>query len=92
MKGTLHWIVEKDCFELISGRDSLSSYRFGTMAAEHLFCSVCGVSPFYIARSDPNKIDVNLRCVRDLDLSTIEPEPFDGQNWEQALSLYTAAV
>lgn len=35
------------------GQDLLSSYRFGEFRAEHTFCSVCGIKPFYRPRSHP---------------------------------------
>ena len=35
--GFLHMIVPHDHFRLISGQDQLTSYRFGTGTAEHLF-------------------------------------------------------
>ena len=37
-------------------------------------------------RSDPDKIDVNVRCLDDVDLAVIKPHRFDGQNWEQAMA------
>jgi hypothetical protein len=42
--------------------------------------------PFYVPRSDPDKIDVNVRCLDDVDLSQLRPERFDGRNWEQAMA------
>jgi hypothetical protein len=42
------------------------------------------VASFYIARSDPGKIDVNARCLEGVDLSALEIVPFDGRNWETA--------
>jgi len=46
---------------------------------------VCGVHPFYVPRSDPDKIDVNARCLDGVDLSTIAIKQFDGRNWETAI-------
>ncbi len=86
MKGTLHWIVEQERFELVRGEEALSCYRFGTKAARHYFCRICGISPYYVARSHPDKIDVNLRCVEGIDVRSLEPTLFDGQNWEQAFA------
>jgi hypothetical protein len=37
--GFLHLIVLHGDFELLTPRDALTSYRFGTGVAEHLFCS-----------------------------------------------------
>jgi hypothetical protein len=38
-----------------------------------------------VPRSDPDKIDVNVRCLENVDLDTIKPLPFDGRNWEAAM-------
>jgi hypothetical protein len=88
MKGYLHWIVPTSDFRVLSGEEALSTYQFNTKAAKHHFCSACGVSPFYVARSDPDKIDVNARCIEGVDLSSLELRAFDGANWEQAFATY----
>ena len=82
MTGFLHLIVPHADFELISGREALSSYRFGSGTAEHLFCSVCGVKSFYQPRSHPEAWSVNANC---LDVPVeLAIERFDGRNWEKA--------
>ncbi len=43
--GFLHLIVPKRDFELLRGSEMLTSYRFNTGVAEHLFCKVCGIKP-----------------------------------------------
>ena len=83
-KGIVHLIVDPADFELISGADELISYRFNTGVAEHKFCQYCGIHPFYTPRSDPDKVDVNVRCLDGVDLSQLKPRPFDGKNWEEA--------
>jgi hypothetical protein len=85
-KGFLHLIVPPEQFELLSGKDDLVTYQFNTGTAKHTFCRVCGMHPFYVPRSDPDKFDVNVRCLDDIDLSTIVPHPFDGKNWEAAVA------
>jgi hypothetical protein len=85
-KGFLHWIVTPEQFELLSGASELSSYRFNTGIAEHKFCRHCGIHPFYTPRSDPDKVDVNLRCLEGIALDQIEFRSFDGKNWEQAFA------
>ena len=72
-------------FELLSGKDDLTTYQFNTGTAKHTFCKVCGTHPFYVPRSDPDKIDVNVRCIDDIDLSALTVGTFDGQHWEQAM-------
>ena len=82
MTGFLHVMVSHAAFDLLNGRDSLSSYRFGSGAAEHLFCRHCGVKSFYQPRSHPEAWSVNANCLDALLELTIER--FDGRNWEQA--------
>ena len=83
--GYLHWYAAPESFRLLAGEDAMSDYRFGTGVAHNLFCRTCGVSAFRRARSDPGKIDVNLRCVENVDLDALELTHFDGQNWEEAM-------
>ncbi|MEM9531932.1 MAG: GFA family protein [Pseudomonadota bacterium] len=80
--GFLHLIVPKTSFRLVSGEGSLTTYTFNTGVAQHLFCKVCGVKSFYVPRSNPDGVDVNLRCVDDVP-DNVTIESFDGRNWEQ---------
>ena len=82
MTGFLHIIVTHDDFTLERGGEALTSYRFGSGAAEHLFCSVCGVKGFYQPRSHPEAWSVNAHCLDDPPALAITP--FDGRNWERA--------
>jgi hypothetical protein len=84
-KGILHLIVPPERFELLSGKDDLTTYTFNTGVAKHTFCKTCGIHPFYVPRSDPDKIDVNARCIDDIDLAVLPLKYFDGQHWEQAM-------
>ena len=85
-KGILHLIVPLGAFELVSGQAELTTYRFNTRVAKHTFCRHCGVHPFYVPRSHPDKIDVNVRCLADVDVAALSPRPFDGEHWEQAMA------
>ena len=80
--GFLHLIVPKHKFKLLSGADDITTYTFNTGVARHTFCKVCGVKPFYTPRSNPDGVDVNVRCL-DTAAKTLTIEPFDGRNWEQ---------
>lgn len=80
--GFLHLIVPKSKFRLLSGADSITAYTFNTGIARHTFCKICGIKPFYTPRSNPDGIDINVRCLETKPRS-ITIEPFDGQNWEQ---------
>ncbi|HKO49599.1 MAG TPA: GFA family protein [Polyangiaceae bacterium] len=84
-KGFIHLIVERSGFQLLTGADALVSYRFNTGVAEHKFCGQCGIHPFYTPRSDPDKVDVNVRCLDGVDLTRLELLLFDGKHWEEAI-------
>ncbi len=80
--GFLHLIVPRSRFRLLTGEDTLTTYTFNTGVAQHTFCKVCGVKPFYTPRSNPDGIDVNVHCI-DTDPLRVNITDFDGQNWEQ---------
>ncbi len=82
-KGILHLIVPRDRFTLLAGAEQLTTYRFNTGVAQHTFCRVCGIHPFYVPRSHPNDIDVNIRCLDGDTPSRFTITPFDGANWEE---------
>jgi hypothetical protein len=67
---------------LLSGEDHLTTYSFGTGAAKHLFCKVCGIKSFYVPRSNPDGFSVNLRCLDEGTIKNVTVEPFDGKNWD----------
>jgi hypothetical protein len=84
-KGYLHVIVPRERFELLSGESDLTTYRFNTGVAQHHFCKHCGIHGFYVPRSDPDKIDVNARCLDGVDPTSLAIKRFDGKNWEEAM-------
>ena len=45
---TRNWsaIVKPEAFRLLSGKDALCEYRFGSKQAAHQFCKHCGVRSF----------------------------------------------
>lgn len=82
MSGFLHLIVPLARFTLTDGIEALVTYRFGSGVAQHRFCRFCGVKSFYVPRSNPDGIDVNVRCLdagQDFDMTV---EAFDGADWE----------
>lgn len=79
--GFLHLIVPKSRFELLTKEEDLSCYTFNTGVAKHYFCSHCGIKPFYIPRSNPDGVDVNVRCLETRP-KQVNVVAFDGQNWE----------
>jgi hypothetical protein len=81
-KGILHLIVPRQRFTLLQGEEQLTTYRFNTGVARHLFCRTCGIHPFYVPRSHPDGIDVNVRCLDPGHGLALTVVAFDGQNWE----------
>jgi hypothetical protein len=88
--GFLHLIVPHADFTLLAGEEALTSYRFGTGAAIHLFCRICGIKSFYQPRSHPHAWSVNLNALDRTDELVIERRVFDGRNWEQARQILGA--
>ena len=86
MTGFLHLIVSRDAFRLLKGKDELETYTFNTGVAQHYFCRHCGVKSWYVPRSHPNGISVNVNCLRRETIASIRVESFDGRNWEQNIS------
>lgn len=82
--GYLHLIVPRERFRLLRGEDQLSSYSFNTGTARHLFCRVCGIKSFYVPRSHPDGVSVNLRCLDEGSIESAHVTSFDGRNWEEA--------
>ena len=83
MTGFLHLIVPAARFRLVSGAEALTEYSFNTGVAKHRFCRVCGIKSFYIPRSNPDGVDVNVRCLDGDAASRFHVEPFDGREWEK---------
>lgn len=83
MSGYLHLIVPASRFTLLQGEEALVDYRFNTGTARHLFCSHCGVKSFYIPRSNPDGFSINVNCLDNGTIKSLEIIDFDGQNWEE---------
>jgi len=88
MTGFLHLMVPHQDFRLLSGGETLTRYRFGTGAAEHLFCSICGVKSFYQPRSHPEAWSVNVHALDDPSRLEMTVTPFDGRNWERSAAAF----
>lgn len=81
MTGFIHLIVPRSAFRLLRGEQALTTYTFNTGVARHYFCSICGIKPFYVPRSNPDGYDINVRCL-DPAPEKLRIEAFDGRNWE----------
>src|SRR5437899_13098634 len=81
--GYLHLTVPKSRFKLLSGAEALTTYRFNTGTAKHLFCSTCGIKSFYVPRSHPDGFSVNARCVDVATSRDVIISQFSGQEWDR---------
>jgi hypothetical protein len=81
--GYLHLIVPASRFRLLTDAALLTSYQFNTGTARHLFCSVCGIKPFYVPRSHPDGYSVNVRCLDPGTVTGMRTVPCNGRDWER---------
>lgn len=83
MSGYQHLIIPAARFRLLRGTEELREYRFESEVARHLFCSRCGVKSFYVPRSNPDGVSLNVRCL-ELPMScNLQMSPFDGRHWSK---------
>ncbi len=82
----LHLIVPQNRFRLVAGQQDLETYTFNTGVAQHYFCRHCGVKSFYVPRSHPDGLSINVNCLRPASIESIRETPFDGRNWEQNIA------
>jgi len=86
MSGFLHLFVSNKKFRLRKGEDALTTYTFNTGVAQHHFCKHCGVKSYYVPRSHPDGLSINVNCLDPSTVVSVEETPFDGRNWEQNIS------
>lgn len=69
-------------FELRSGADALTDYRFGKKRIHHQFCSTCGVASFGRGSGPDGKemVSINVRCLDGVDAESFPVHRFDGKN------------
>lgn len=84
--GYLHLFVQRKDFKLLQGKSDLTTYAFNTGTAKHYFCCHCGIKSFYVPRSHPNGISVNVNCLDSQTIRSVEITSFDGRDWEQNIS------
>lgn len=69
-------------FKLLSGNEKLRDYQFNQKMVHHVFCEVCGIHSFGRGTMpDGNEVKaINLRCVDDVDLETLQLQKVDGRS------------
>jgi len=84
--GYLHLFVSKDSFRLLQGEAAIQTYTFNTGVAKHHFCKTCGIKSFYMPRSHPDGVSVNVNCLDEDSIESLVETAFDGRNWEQNIA------
>lgn len=74
--GFLHWKVRPEQVRLATPRTGLSTYVWRAVTDGHHFCKTCGVA---IARTGPEYLSINARCLDDVDIFTLEVVRYDGR-------------
>jgi len=63
MRGAVAVSAPAGGIEILAGADALTAYRFNTGAAQHFFCSRCGIYTHHQRRSNQNQYGVNVACL-----------------------------
>lgn len=80
--GWIMTFVPASAFKLVSGEDNLTDYQFNKMVIHHLFCKTCGIRSFGRGKDKEGNdtVAVNVRCLDDVDVSTLQPQLFNGKD------------
>ncbi len=73
-------------FELVSGKEALSSYEWGGRVSKRYFCKHCGVYCYgagHLAILGGDFVSFNVSCLDDVDPNALKIGHFDGRhdNW-----------
>ena len=82
-KGYLLSFVPRAQFTLKTPVANLATYTFNKHFIQHHFCPRCGAAPFGLAK-DSKGVEtaaINVRCVEDLDLASLQREFVDGRSF-----------
>ncbi len=86
-------VLKPDQFRLLSGKDALGEYQFGTKSGHHRFCVYCGIAPFgdgHVEAIGGDFVSVQVLCLDDVPLAELEAAPVryaDGLHdawWQEA--------
>ena len=80
--GVVLAFAPRDKFQLKSGDDCLTEYRFNKKEIAHLFCKICGVQSFsYGSMPDGSPIAaINVNTLTGVDPRSLSPQHVDGRS------------
>lgn len=80
-RGALLAFFPREALTLTSGEGDYATYRFNKEHIAHHFCPTCGIAPFSDGvhpKTGDRIAAVNVRCLPDVDLSTLAIKQVDG--------------
>ena len=82
-KGLLLSFSPRSALTVEEGEDQLETYRFNRHRIAHRFCQNCGVQPFAEGTGPDGSemAGINLRCVPEIHLATLELQKVDGASY-----------
>lgn len=81
MRGAVALTAATDDLRITQGEDVLTLYTFNTQAAQHYFCSRCGIYTHHRRRSNPDEFGINAACLDGVSPFDFEAVPvYDGQH------------
>jgi hypothetical protein len=87
-RGGLWAYYSPEDFKLLTARDRVSTYQWGTYTGQHHHCAICGCGTYSefpdFSSGEPDfdnpKVTVNSRLFDDFDLGALEVITVDGKN------------
>jgi hypothetical protein len=80
-KGSLLWFIQRQQLRLLTPEENQSTYTFDKATIKYRFCAKCGMHPFGegLDPSGNKVVAINVRCLEDIDLSTLQINHYDGR-------------
>ena len=81
-RGWLLAFAPASSFRLLKGDDAQTEYQFNKKVIHHLFCKTCGTASFGrgMAPDGSETVAINLRCIDNLDLTTLPVMEYNGKD------------
>lgn len=80
-RGGLLWFGPREALTLGTDESEVSTYTFNKHHLQHHFCRHCGVAPYSEGvnpKTGARTVAVNVRCLPDVDLTTLKVITVDG--------------
>jgi hypothetical protein len=76
--GFVHWKVPAEAVRLVTQKCSIATYLWRDADGGYQFCPTCGTGMMRTGYRD--HIAVNARCIKGIDIFTLEVKRYDGRN------------